>query len=106
VAVVVQIGDFRGKETVAVLRELLIKASHGDIVAFGFNVEFKDGEQKTGFTGKYKADPAEALRVANRMSQRLNAIRDLREAAGITEDNDEETGTGGAGRGPRRLRNK
>jgi hypothetical protein len=65
----------------ALLRELLVKASKGEIVAFGFNVEFKNGEQKTGFTGKYRIDPVEALRVANRMSQRLNAIQDLRDAA-------------------------
>lgn len=82
-AVVVQIGDFRGKETVAVLRELLVKASRGEVAALGFNVEFKDGTQKTGFTGRYRADPAEALRVANRMSQQLNAIQDLRDAAAL-----------------------
>jgi DNA polymerase III sliding clamp (beta) subunit (PCNA family) len=92
VAVVVHLGDFRGKETVAVLRELLVKASKGQIVALGFNVEFKDGTQKTGFTGKYKSDPAQALRVANKMSQRLNAIRDLREAAGIRDEEDDDAG--------------
>lgn len=84
-AVVVQIGDFRGKETVAVLRELLVKASRGEVIAFGFNVEFKNGTQKTGFTGRYRTDPAEALRVAGRMSQQLNAIQDLRDAAGLRE---------------------
>lgn len=87
-SVVVQLSDFRGKETVAVLRELLVKGSRGEIAAFGFNVEFKDGTQKTGFTGRYKVDPAEALRVANRMSQRLNAIQDLRHAAEIEDQDD------------------
>lgn len=77
---VVRLGDYRNKETVAVLRELLVLASRGKIAALGFNVEFKDGSQKTGFTGKYQADPEQALRVANCMSQRLNAIQDLRAA--------------------------
>lgn len=86
---VVQLGDYRGKETMAVLRELLVKASRGEIAAFGFNVEFKDGTQRTGFTGKYKLDPAEALRVANKMSQRLNAIQDLRQAAALTGEQNE-----------------
>lgn len=86
---VVQLGDYRGKETMAVLRELLVKASRGEIAALGFNVEFKDGSQRTGFTGKYKLDPAEALRVANKMSQRLNAIQDLRQAAALREEQDE-----------------
>lgn len=84
-SVVVQLGDYRGKETLTVLRELLVKASKGEVAAFGFNVEFNDGTQKTGFTGKYKVDPVEALRVANRMSQRLNAIQDLRDAANLRE---------------------
>ena len=84
---VVQLGDYRGKETVAVLRELLIRASRGQVAGFGFNVEFKDGTQKTGFTGKYKANPTEALRVANRMSQRLNDIQGPQQG---TEDLDDD----------------
>jgi hypothetical protein len=85
VSVVVRLGDYRTKDAVAVLRELLVLASRGKVAAFGFCVELKDGTQKTGFTGKYAADPAEALRVATRMSQRLTAIKDLREAP---EDDD------------------
>lgn len=83
---VIQLGDYKGKETVAVLRELLVLATKGKIGALGFNVEFTDGKQKSGFTGRYKFDPAEALKAANRMSQRLNAIRDVRDAAGIADD--------------------
>jgi hypothetical protein len=86
VSVVVRLGDYRTKDAVAVLRELLVLASRGKVAAFGFNVELKDGTQKTGFTGKYAADPAEALRVATRMSQRLNAIQDLRDAAAAVAD--------------------
>jgi hypothetical protein len=83
VSVVVQLGNYRAKETITVLRELLVRASKGEIVALGFNVEFRDGTQKTGFTGKYQADPAQALRVANKMSQRLNEIQDAREAGAL-----------------------
>jgi hypothetical protein len=85
VSVVVRLGDYRTKDTVAVLRELLVLASRGKVAAFGFSLELKDGTQKTGFTGKYAADPAEALRVATRMSQRLNAIQDLRDAAAVAD---------------------
>lgn len=103
-SVVVQLGDYRNKETLTLLRELLIKASDGEIVAFGFNVEFKDGTQKTGFSGKYKVDPVEALRVANRMSTRLNAIQDLRDAALLTGACDAIAGDTVTA-GPGRLRN-
>ena len=89
-SVVVQLGDYRKKETMTVLRELLVLASKGKIAGFGFNVEMKDGTQKMGFTGKYQTDAAEALRVANRMSQRLNEIRDLREAAALGEEHEDD----------------
>lgn len=80
-SVVVSIGDFRKKETVAVLRELLVRASRGEVVAFAFEIEFRNGLHKSGFTGKFRADAAEAARAALRMSQHLNAAQDLREAA-------------------------
>lgn len=50
-AKVVTLSDYRKKETVTLLRELLVKASRGDIVGFAFNVQFKGGAQKAGTTG-------------------------------------------------------
>jgi len=102
VAVVIQLGDYKGKETIAVLRELLVRASRGEVSAFGFSVEFKDGSQKTGFTGKYKVDPQKALKVANRMSQRLNAIK-LRQA-NAAGDEDETDSNSDRPLGPHGMR--
>lgn len=82
-SVVVSIGDFRRKETVAVLRELLVKAARGEVAGFAFEVEFRDGSHKSGFTGKYRSDAMDAAKAALRMSQHLNAIQDMQEAAAV-----------------------
>lgn len=100
---VVRLGDFQNKGTVMLLRELLGKAVRGQVAGVALNVEFKDGTQKTGFTGKYQADPEEALRVANKISQRLNQIRDERQGGEDEEDDDGGDGNSDSGN-VRRLR--
>lgn len=79
--VVVKFAEFQKRDTVAVLRELLVRASKGEVAAFAFNAEMCDGTEKMGFTGKYRADPAAALKTAGRMSQRLSQIREFQDAA-------------------------
>jgi hypothetical protein len=73
--------EFKARDTIVALRELLVKASKGQIESLAFYAELKGGRQKTGFTGKYRNNPAEAVKVANRMSVRLNEINDAHEAA-------------------------
>jgi hypothetical protein len=79
-SVVVRLGDYRNKGTLTILRELLGKAVRGEVSGFAFSVAFKDGSHKTGFTGKYQADPAEALEVTDDMSRRLRDLQDSRPA--------------------------
>lgn len=83
---VISLGDFRNKGTVTLLRELLGRALRGQIAGLAFNVEFKDGTRKAGVTGKYQADQAAALRVAERLNQRAaDASTDVGES-GLPDD--------------------
>lgn len=100
-AKVVSIGDYKNRDSVAILRELYIRASRGEIDGLAYNVSFKDGRQKGGFTGRFKADPAEALKVANRISQYLNQVQDLQDAAAIGGKDESSSGSHTS---PRRLR--
>lgn len=58
---VVQLGNYRTQETVAALRELYVLASKGRIAGLAFKLELKDGTEKAGVTGKYRADPTARL---------------------------------------------
>jgi hypothetical protein len=80
---VVRVADFQKRDTVGVLRELLVRATRGEVLSLAFHAEMKDGRQKTGFTGKFKNNVEEALRVANRMSVTLNTIKDAQDAAAL-----------------------
>lgn len=73
---VVSLGDFKNKGTVTLLRELLGRAVRGQVAGIAFNVEFKDGTRKTGFTGVFQADHTRALRVASRLGQQVDPTAD------------------------------
>lgn len=79
--VVVSIGDYRRRDMEAIMRELLISASRGRVRGFAFTVEFDNGTEKSGFTGKYRSDAGEAVRVALRMSQHLTEVIGAKAAA-------------------------
>lgn len=81
---VVILGDFKRKGTVMLLRELLGRAIRGQVAGIAFNVEFKDGTRKTGFTGVFQADHTRALRVASRLGKQVDVTQD--------EDEDEPPG--------------
>lgn len=83
---VVRVADFQKRDTVGVLRELLVRASRGEVMSLAFHAEMKDGTQRTGFTGKYRNNVEEALRVANRMSTTLNKIKDAQDAAALVRN--------------------
>lgn len=61
---VVTLGDFKNKGTVMLLRELLGRALRGQVAGIAFSVEFRDGTQKTGFTGVCRSSQRTAANAA------------------------------------------
>lgn len=73
-AKVVQMRAFRSRDSAGELRELLLKAIKGDVGGLVFAVEFADGTQRLGFTGKFRADPAEATKMAHHLCKLLQTV--------------------------------
>jgi DNA-binding MurR/RpiR family transcriptional regulator len=73
-AKVVQLQGFRSKDTIGELRELLVMASKGKVSGLVFSVEMTDGSQRVGFTGKFRSNAAEAVKMAHHLSVLLNNI--------------------------------
>lgn len=90
-SVLLQLGDYRNKESEALLRELFVLASRGRIRGFSFAIELVGGGEKIGFTGSHR-DPSEALKMATKLKQRLTAAKELREAQ--TKESDDEDAAG------------
>jgi hypothetical protein len=92
---VVRLGDFRTRDSVSELRELLVKAARGDIAGITFAVELSDGTQRVGFTGKFRSDRAEAVKLAHHLGELLrhvenepsdtSAVVQLRSSGGVTQ---------------------
>ena len=78
-SVVVRLGDYKNKGTLMILRGLLFRALRGEVTGLAFNVEFKDGTRKTGFTGKYRADAAEARLAVSSMNSLLSEAQEPRQ---------------------------
>lgn len=83
---VVQMSVFRSKDTTGELRELLVKAHRGGISGLTFAVEFADGTQRVGFTGNFRSDRAEAVKMAHHLGELLRQIEEAAESE-ATADN-------------------
>lgn len=71
---VIQLNAFRSRDTVAEVRELLVKGTQGAISGLVFGVEFTNGEQRVGFTGKFRGDQAEVAKMAHHLRQLLKQL--------------------------------
>lgn len=75
---VTKIAEFRSKETVAVLEELLADARLGKITGFAFACKYGEKNHGIGLTGDYRKDPIEVLAVHGRIQHVLNTLVDSR----------------------------
>lgn len=76
---VTSIIEFRNKETISVLEELLAQARAGDISGFAFACKYGGNRHGIGLTGDYRKDPIEALAVTARIAHVLNTLYDTRQ---------------------------
>lgn len=67
----VDMTEFRNRETVATLRDMLELAEAGVIVGHAFVVKFGPGDHRAGWSGDYKRLPSEALTATFMMERHL-----------------------------------
>ncbi len=79
---VTSIVEYRNKETVAVLEELLDQARRGEITGFAFACKIGAQNHGIGLTGDYREDPIAALAVTARIAHVLNGLYDNRRRSG------------------------
>lgn len=68
------------KETVEALAYMLALAERGELQALAICSKTTAGDELIAFTGNYRRDPSKGLAAAMRMSIRLNALLDAKEA--------------------------
>jgi len=69
---ITQILEYKTRDTVSALTELLHRAQHGRLHGLVFICKTGPRRHRVGITGEYAADPAQALGAAVRLSYRLN----------------------------------
>jgi hypothetical protein len=79
---VTSIVEYRNKETVAVLEELLDQARRGEITGLAFACKVGDKNHGIGLTGDYRDDPISTLAVVSRIAHVLNGLYDNRRRGG------------------------
>jgi hypothetical protein len=73
---VVQLVEYRSRETAQVLQALADKARRGEVVAVALCYRTSDQEEHVALTGAYKASPSRGVNAAMRLSWRLTQIQD------------------------------
>lgn len=71
---VVRMGEFRNRELVATLKEMLELAEAGKILGHAFVVKLGPGDHRGGVSGDYKRSPAEALTATVLMERQLSGF--------------------------------
>lgn len=76
---VTQILEYKSRDTVQALTELLARAQNGQIrsLVFAYKSDSRS-DHRIGITGDYWADPAQILVCAARLSYRVNRIIEAR----------------------------
>jgi hypothetical protein len=73
---VVHLHGFRNKDTVSVLREMLVKATRGEVSGLVFAAELTTGRQRVEFTGKFRSSPADAVKMAHHLGELLSRVEE------------------------------
>ena len=77
---VVEMREFRGRDTLKALSHLMAMAIRGELEGLAVCARDAGGKEHIAFTGAYK-DPAKALNASVRMSVRLTQLQDEHDAA-------------------------
>lgn len=73
---VLELVKYTNRDTIAVLKSLLVKAIAGDVRGLAMCYRMKDGEEESSFTGAYKHHPEDGLAATMALSWRLTQARD------------------------------
>lgn len=76
---VVRIQDFKARDTVDALEELLASARSGRISGLAFAIKYDGKEHAFGLTGDYLERPMDAAAMVIRVQHRLNQLIDKME---------------------------
>lgn len=74
-ATVLRLVEFSNRETIRILRALLARAVKGDVIGVAVCFKSRPGVEHCVFTGPYKANPAEAVNAAARMSLEMTQLQ-------------------------------
>ena len=75
---IVNLGEVRARDTVAVLEELLSRAKAGQISGVVVGYRMGPLDHRVGVTGTYREDPVQGLAIAGRVAHVLNKMIDRR----------------------------
>jgi len=73
-AVVVRIVEYRNRDTVKALEDMLARAKRGEIRGLCFAYKIDDRNHGIGLTGEYITDPTDVLAVVSRIEFEVNML--------------------------------
>jgi hypothetical protein len=82
---VTEIAEYKGRDIIIALRDLLHRAEQGRLRAFAFCIKTGPHRHRIGFAGDYYTDPAQALFCASRMQYKANQLVSARDFEPDTE---------------------
>lgn len=71
---VTRIDEYTARDTVMVLRELLVRAESGRMHGLVFCFKSAPHRHRYGFAGQYRSNPVEALGCITRMEYKVNQL--------------------------------
>ena len=74
-AAVLRLAEFSNQETIRILRALLTKALRGEVIGVAVCFKARPGVEHCVYSGPYKANPAEAVNAAARMSLEMTQLQ-------------------------------
>lgn len=72
--VVVRIVEYKNRDTISALEDMLGRAKRGEILGLCFSYKIDQGHHGIGLTGEYITDPTDVLAVASRINFEVNMI--------------------------------
>lgn len=76
---VVNLMEYRNRDSIAVLRYLTRLALRGELAGLALCYRHRRGNDEYAFTGVFMVDAASALKAANRISWKMNQALDAQE---------------------------
>lgn len=73
-AVVIRITEYRNRDTISALEDMLGRAKRGEIRGLCFSFKLDDKNHAMGLTGEYATDPTDVLAIASRLAFEVNML--------------------------------